>query len=55
MGALMPAEGRRIGSDRRYEFVECCDDSEVLVSCSGAELVAAASQVLNERVTSDHD
>ncbi len=42
------------GSDRFGEFVECGRDSQVVSAGVDAEFVVAATQVLNERVTTDH-
>jgi hypothetical protein len=42
-GALMAAESQRFWSDRFSEFVECCGNSEVLVSGFVAEFVVAAA------------
>ena len=44
-----------VGSDRGSELIKGRSDSKILVACFDAEFVVAPPQVLNKRMTGDHD
>lgn len=51
----LSALGSVCGSDRFGEFVERCRDCQMFMAGFDAEFVVSSSQILDERVISDHN